>query len=300
MTMKKIFILLFLFAITSIISGCGGEKSKPLANVNDKVITVGDFEKRLSKLPPYYRNLASQRKRDFLEDLIVEQLLYEEALKRGLNRDAEVKDLLREAKKKILVGRLIEIEIRGKSSVSEEEIKAYYEAHKDEFITPVQLRASHILVDTEADAKTILQRLKEGADFAELARQYSKDPSKDKGGDIGYFSRGQLIPEFENICFGLEVGQISDIVKTQFGYHIIKLTERKESGTRELSEAKDEIIRDLKGQAEREGFEHLLKSLKSKARIKINEELFKKVEGELPEGQSDLEHSSTEARPEGR
>lgn len=276
--MKKIVVLLFPFLIISAVSGCGGEKSKPLASVEGKVITVGDFEKRLAKLPPYYRTLASQRKKDFLEDLISEQLLYEEALKRGLSRDAEIKELLNEAKKKILVAKLIEIEMRKKASVSDDEIKAYYEAHQDEFVTPLRLRASHVLVNTEAEAKEIFQKLSAGADFAQLAAQYSKDPSREKGGDIGYFSKGQLIPEFESVCFNLEVGKISEIVKTQFGYHIIKLTERRESRSRELSDVKDEIEKDLKGQAEREGFERLIKDLRSKSRITINESLLKEVE----------------------
>ncbi len=298
--MKKLVILLSLFFIVPIISSCGGANLKPLANVEGKVITVGDFEKRLSKLPPYYRTLASQRKKDFLEDLIAEQLLYEEALRRGLNRDAEVKELLNEARKKILVAKLIEVEVRGKSPVSDEEIKAYYEVHKDEFVTPLRLRASHILVDTEEEAKRILQKLTEGADFAQLARQHSKDPSKDKGGDIGYFSRGQLIPEFENVCFGLEVGQTSDAVKTQFGYHIIKLTERVESRTIELSKAKDAIERDLKGQAEKEGFENFIRALRSKARVKINEGLLEGTEVKPTKDRLDLERSLIEEETQGR
>lgn len=276
--MKKIIILLSLFIVASIVSGCAGKKSKPLAKVDGKVITVGEFENRLSKLPPYYRSVAAQRKKDFLEDLVSEQLLYEEALRRGLDRDKEVKELLNEARKKILVAKLVEVEVRKKSPIGEDEVKAYYEAHKDEYVTPLRLRVSHILVDTQEQAKEILQKLKEGADFAQLAKQYSKDPSKERGGDIGYFSRGQLIPEFEDACFGLEVGEISDVVKTQFGYHIIKLTERIESRARELSEVTKDIEKDLKGQAEREGFEQLIKTLRSKAHIKINENLLKEVE----------------------
>lgn len=292
--MKKLFVFLFPLLIASAISGCGGEKSKPLANVDGDVITVGDFEKRLAKLPPYYRTIAGQKKKDFLEDLIAEQLLYEEALRRGLNRNGEVKDLLKEAKKKILVAKLIEIELRNKFTISDDEIKACYEAHKEEFATPLKLRASHILVDTEAEVKEILQKLNAGADFAELAAQYSKDPSKEKGGDIGYFSRGQLIPEFENACFNLDVGKTSDIVKTQFGYHIIKLTERKEPRTRELSEVKGEIEKDLESQKEKEGFERLIKDLRSKSRIKINEGLLKDVDIKPSKGQSELERSLIE------
>lgn len=271
--MKKQVIFIFLAAITISFSGCGDAKSRSLANVNGKVITVGDFEKRLSKMPAYYKALASQSKKEFLDDMIAEQLLYKEAFRRGLNSDPEVKELLEEAKRKILVAKLIEIEGDKKSAVSDDKIKEFYDTHKDDFVTPLKLRASHIMVDTEAEAEEVLQKLKEGADFAELAKQYSKDPSKDRGGDIGYFVKGQLMPEIEEVCFKLEVGQTSDIIKTKFGYHIIKLTDRKEPKMVELSEVKDAIARELRDKAQRETFDGLIKNLKSKSRIKINEKL---------------------------
>lgn len=298
--MKKLFIILFPLLIIAAISGCGDAKSKPLANVDGKVVTVGDFEKRLAKLPPYYRTIASQRKKDFLEDLIAEQLLYGEAKRRGLNRDGEVKELINEARKKILVAKLIEIETGKKSPAREDEVKAYYETHKDEFVTPIRLRASHILIHTESEAKEILQKLGAGVDFAQLAREYSKDPSKEKGGDIGYFSRGQLIPEFENVCFSLEVGEVSDIVKTQLGYHIIKLTEKKEPATKELSEVRSEIEKNLRDQTERESFEKLVKGLRAKSHVKINEGLLKDVEVKPSKGQLEPANSSLEKGSEGR
>lgn len=273
LNMCKSYILLSLVIIFSILSGCGDAKSRPLATVYGKVITVGDFEKRLAKLPPYYKALASQRKKDFLEDMIAEQLLYKEALRRSLSRDPEVRELLNEAQRKILVAKLIEMEGSKKTGVDEAEVKAFYEAHKGDFVTPLKLRASHIQVDTEAEAKEVLQKLKDGAEFGQLARQYSKDPSKERGGDIGYFAKGQLMPEIEEACFKLEVGQVSDIIKTQLGYHIMKLTDKKEPQAVELSEVKGTIEKELKDKAQQESFDALVKNLKSKARVKINEKL---------------------------
>lgn len=262
---------LFLAVILSF-TGCGDAKSKPLAKVNGKVITVGDFETRLSKMPAYYKALASQRKKDFLDDMINEQLMYKEALKRGLNRDPEVKDLIEEAKSKILVAKLLEVEGK-KSVVSEDKVKEFYEVHKDDFVTPLKMRASHIMVDTEEEAKEVLQKLNEGGDFAQLSKQYSKDPSKERGGDIGYFIKGQLMPQIEEVCLKLEVGQTSDIIRTKFGYHIIRLTDKVEPRMVDFSEVKVAIEKELKDKAQQQTMSDLLESLRAKAHIKIDEKL---------------------------
>jgi len=272
LNMKKLCLITMFIASVFAFSGCGNAKSKPLATVNGKVITVGDFEKRVSKMPAYYKTLAGERKKDFLDDMINEQLIYKEALRRGINREPEVKELLDEAKRKILIARLMETEVK-KSAVNEDKIKEFYAIHKDDFVTPLKLRASHIMVDTEAEANEVLQKLKDGGDFAQLAKQYSKDPSKARGGDLGYFIKGQLMPEIEEVCFKLQVGQMSDIIKTKFGYHIIKLTDRIEPRTVELSEVRDAIEKELKDKAQQKTLDDLVKNLRSKAHIKINEKL---------------------------
>lgn len=268
----KLSVSVLLMASLFVSSGCGNAKSKSLATINGKVITVGDFEKRISKMPAYYKALAGNRKKDFLDDMINEQLIYKEAVKRGINRDPEVKELLDEAKRKILIAKLMEVEAK-KSAVNEDKIKEFYEMHKADFVTPLKLRASHIMVDTEAEANEILQKLKDGGDFAQLAKEYSKDPSKDRGGDIGYFIKGQLMPEIEEACFKLQVGQTSDIIKTKFGYHIIRLTDRIEPRTVELSEVKDAIEKELKDRAQQRALDDLVKDLRSKAHVKVNEKL---------------------------
>lgn len=127
------------------------------------------------------------------------------------------------------------------AEISEDEIKYYYDTHIDEFEHPETINARHILLENEEEAKGVLEKARRNEDFAELAKEYSKDPSNDRGGDIGYFKRGQMIPEFEDAAFALKTGEISGIVKTQFGYHIIKLEDRKEPYTEAFEDAKEKI-----------------------------------------------------------
>lgn len=140
---------------------------------------------------------------------------------------------------------------RRKVTVTPQEIERYYNDNIQQFQTPEQVRASHILLKTEGkddatvkkQAEDVLQMAKApGADFAALARKYSEDDgSKDKGGDLDYFTRGRMVPEFEQAAFAMQPGQISDLVKSQYGYHIIKVTDKKPAVTRPFDEVKAQI-----------------------------------------------------------
>lgn len=126
-------------------------------------------------------------------------------------------------------------------TVTEEEIKQYFETNRANYEQKEQVRASHILVDDEATAKEVKEKLAAGADFAELAKQYSNDGSKDKGGDLGYFTKDKMVEAFSKAAFSLEVNGISDPVKTQYGYHIIKVVDKKPAVEAKLEDHKDEI-----------------------------------------------------------
>ena len=128
----------------------------------------------------------------------------------------------------------------------DQDAEAYYEENKDSFKVD-EVTASHILVEKESTAKEILEKLEAGEKFEDLAKQYGTDGTKDNGGSLGTFGRGQMVKEFEDAAFALEPGEISDIVKTQFGYHIIKVTD-KNQGTKTYEEAKDSIISNLVSQ----------------------------------------------------
>lgn len=138
---------------------------------------------------------------------------------------------------------LIVEKILGKDiDITEEDMKEYFEENKESFNEPEQVKASHILVEDEKTAKEVLEKVNAGEDFAELAKEYSTDTATaENGGDLGYFGEGEMTEAFEEAAFALDVDEISDIVKTDFGYHIIKVTGKKEATEAKYEDVKEEI-----------------------------------------------------------
>lgn len=275
--MKKILILTAVFAVLAA-AGFGCAKSPAsgdvvLAKVSSRRITAKEFDARIAKMPPYYRSIVERNRRRYLDDMITEMILYEEAVRKGFDRDKEIIDLIKEAKKKIIITKFIKTEVQDAVKVTDEEVRAFYEARKDQFKAPEAWRASHILMPDEKEAKDVLEELSKGVNFEELAKAHSTDATAARGGDIGYFRKGQLIPEFEKECLKLGVGQTSGIVHTQFGYHIIKLTDKKESVPETYDKIKPAIESELKRARRSEAFDKLMSALKKKYMVELNDKV---------------------------
>ena len=189
--------------------------------------------------------------------------------------------LREDAKTDILVNKLLEQEVNQKVLVKPSDISAFYEKNPDRFQQSESVRAAHILVlvpqgadektraAAKAKAETALKAAKAGQDFAQLARRYSNDASAQRGGDLGFIPKGQMVPAFEAAAFALEAGQVSDLVETQFGYHVIKALEKRPARIVPFVEAAAQIEQFLEQQQRQEKGKALVEQLKSKGKVQI-------------------------------
>lgn len=200
---------------------------------------------------------------------ITEEQLVEALKKQGIESlEAYKKIFFEQNEGAILIGEL-QKKIFDSITVEDKAVEDYYNKNIDSYKYGAQVKASHILVDTEEKAREVLDKLNNGADFAEVAKEYSTGPSGKNGGDLGYFEKGDMVPEFAEAAFSLKVGEISKPVKTKFGYHIIKVFDKKEAGVKSFAEVKDSIKSKLLNQKRQQAWSDLIKELREKADIKI-------------------------------
>ncbi len=274
------------------------------ADVDAKINAYMD--RMASQIPPgMTEQYKKQMRPQVVESMVMEQLLDEQIKKAGINiTDSDVNNKLNEIvtaqpgmtmesfKARVAAQgqsfEQVEEQIKktmgyekliGDVEVNDAEAKAYYDENKEDFNKPEQVKASHILVKVDASAtpeqkaaaKTkidgLLKQVKAGGDFATLAKENSDCPSKERGGDLGFFDRGTMVKEFADAAFALKVGEISGIVETQFGYHIIKVTDRKEGGLMPFEKAKADIVKSLDSKKKSELFKQLIEKIKAQAKI---------------------------------
>jgi peptidyl-prolyl cis-trans isomerase C len=258
-----------------------------LAEVNGAKITVSDLNEQIKQLPPQYQARAASPNgpREVLDSMVIQELFLEQAHKDDIDKSKAVEEKvallqkqLDEMKKRLI----IEEYLKQRAVVDEAQMKQFYQQNISQMKTGPQLHASHILVKTEEQAQSILAQLKNGADFAALAKQNSVDTASGaNGGDLGWFSRETMVPQFANAAFALKVGQISGVVRTNYGFHIIKVTDKRAAGVRPYEEVREQIRTFLLPQA----VEKLGNDLKKNAKVTIKEDELKKYGGAgLPPG----------------
>lgn len=192
--------------------------------------------------------------------------------------EAQYRDNL---KNEMITRKYLDQQLGAKTDVSQEEVKAFYDTNREAFKTPEEIRASHILVKVEPNSSAedknkarekmvvIQERVKKGEDFAAVAKEVSDCPSKEQGGDLDFFSKGSMVGPFEDAAFALNVGAVSDIVQTEFGYHLIKVTDKRSESMREFDQVKGPIEQHLKQQRLGQQRNKYMEELRAKAKIEI-------------------------------
>lgn len=246
------------------------DNNKVLAVVEGKEIKQSDLDLLLAGIGPQraMQFNSEEGRKQLLDELVNQEMFYLDAKDQGLDKDEEFLTELENAKENILKQMAIK-KLLDSIEVSDEEIKEYFEANKAQFVKPESVRAQHILVKDEETASDLLAKIKEGKSFEEVAKDNSECPSKAQGGDLGEFSRGQMVPEFEEVAFKLAVGELSDLVKTQFGYHIIKVTAKNEAGEKSFEEVAPQIKNQLLAMKQNTEYLNKTNSLRSKYTFEV-------------------------------
>lgn len=293
-------LLLLLCALTA----CSREKDAAdpvLISINGRTVTVAQFKAEFAKTLSSEQSLTPEEKaeleRSFLVQIIDQELALGEAARQKITvTAAEVDAALaeyrqdypdgtfdemlkeraitleqwrKELEQSLLIEKLARQVVYPDVNVSDEDVAAYYEENKADFDRPAQVRARQIVVASQEEGERILGLLRGGEAFETVARQHSLSPDSDHGGDLGFFSRGEMPAEFDQVVFTLPIGQISDLVKTEYGFHIFLVEERREAVRLTLNQVKDEIREELRAEKEELAYQQWLVDMRGRSKIEV-------------------------------
>jgi peptidyl-prolyl cis-trans isomerase C len=255
-----------------LVAGCGdGKKGEESAVPSDAIVSVNGkvlTERYLEDLLPAGEKtpFSDSEKAAWVRQWIEMELLCGEAVRRGLDNDPRVRARLESLEREYLADHLTFIELRERIEVSEEEIEEYFEEHKDEYAN--EYRVSHIMVNTLEEARQVQELLKKNS-FTWVANRYSVDPVAKRGGDLGYLTKGNMIPAFETVVFDMQPGEVSGIIQSEFGYHIIMLVGMREAQVKiELADVREMIMNELVLRKREAAYRELMEKLFEKADIR--------------------------------
>jgi parvulin-like peptidyl-prolyl isomerase len=305
---KKI-LLITVLIMGLVLAGCkssGQEQAKIIGEVNGDKISQAEFDQHLKILKITYEQqvfggtgkLDESKDKETIErleeqtfkEMVLQKILWQQAKEQGIKvSDSEVDKIIeqqdykkfleesgleekhfrQEMKTQILYWKLHD-KVTAKTTVNDEEAKAYYEENINKYNEEGGIQISHILVAAEKEARDILAKLNDGADFAEMARQYSNCPSKNQGGDLGVVNENSnFVPEFQEAALKLQPGELTkEPVKTEHGYHLIKAGDKKEAQNKSFEEVKNSVMADLNNEKKDKAYNDYLNNLYEKAEIK--------------------------------
>jgi len=261
---------LIAFLVTfSILWSCQKKpEGKIIVKVNHTALTEEQIEEFLP--PEYKSSVTLEQKKSFVQKWIENEILYQEARKKKIDQKKELQNRILNTIKDLVVMEFLDQEFGESVSATEEEARNFYLQNKDNFKRgEEEVRASHILLKSKTKADSVYQELKKGADFTKLAQQISEDSlTASQGGDLGFFSRSEMAPFIAEVAFKLKIGEVSAPIKSDYGYHILKVTDKKEKGSlRDFNLIKDQILDYLSNEKRAQKVRELVEQLLAKAKI---------------------------------
>lgn len=276
--------------------------SPVLIRVDGRSVTLAQFKKGFAKTLPADEKLTEEERgdleRSYLVQVIDRELALAQADHIGVSvspqeveaallehrrdypdgafeqmlkeREITLEDWRRELEEGLLMEKVVRQAVYSQVQVGEAGIEAYYQEHREEFDRPAQVRARQIVLGSREEGERVLGLLRQGESFAEVARQNSLSPDAEQGGDLGFFARGEMPPEFDAVVFTLPVGRLSDLVQSEYGFHIFLVEERREAMRLPLQAVHDEIRDALRAEKEEQAYQQWLQSLRAKASIEVD------------------------------
>lgn len=303
----------FIFNLSFLIFSCSKPASPTLATVNDQKVTVADFQKTMDLQQWKYGSevgFTSERLETFqkqaLDILLRETLLLQEASRRHIEvsqneinqaiarmkshypkegdfekllevKGLTIQDLTELRKKEMTIQKLMAQVTLEELHITDAEVKKYYDSHLSQFKHGERVHARQIVTDSPEKGDALKKKIDEGVPFEKVAMEYSLSPDAKKGGDLGWFQRGIMPEEFDNICFRLKKGEMSPVIKTPYGYHIFQTLERSPAGLESLDTVKEEIRRQLVQESGAEVFQKWYAQLQASSKIEVKQEVLEGI-----------------------
>ena len=300
--------ILPLCLLLTLLTACSRQEeatSPTLLRVDGRELTLEQFRQEFSRSQPPGQKLSEEERQEmeraFLAQVIDRELALSEADRLGINispaelelaisetsseypagtfetalreRGTNLKDWSEELRRNLLMEKIIAEAVYSRVAVSDDEINAYFEQNQAEFDRPDQVRARQIVVANEEEGQKVLGLLRQGESFASVAKQFSMSPDAEEGGDLGFFAHNEMPAEFDAVVFKLTPGRLSDLVKSEYGYHVFLVEEQRKAHRLSLDEARDDIRQHLTNVKEASAYLQWLQDLRIRASIEMNWEL---------------------------
>ncbi len=261
--------IFFIILIVVFNTACniGSEGDEVVARVENSVLTNEELNRRI-----IWKGLRDDQKRKYVEDWINRELLYKEALQQNLEKTPDLKLEIEQVKKEFLINRLVDKIFAEKIKITDQEIESYYNKNQNLFRIPEDERwVLHLITDNRTKARDAMQEINAGKDFKEVAGKYTDGIFNNTDSDLGYIKRQDIIDEVSRVAFNLNADEVSGIIRSDYGYHIIKVIDIREEGNiKELNQVRNEIIQRLRISKEKALYYDLLAELQNKYEVYIN------------------------------